>query len=303
MVDVCLLGCGGMMPLPQRRLSALLYRFNGHMILIDCGEGTQVSIKQAGWGFKYIDAICLTHFHADHIAGLPGLLLTLGNAGRAEPLTLIGPPGLAYVVNGLTVISPNLPFDLNIIELPASKGSQIQIGNVTVRSLPADHSVPCFAYHLEIKRPGLFHAEHARELGIPLACWRRLQAGETVDIDGRHFEPGMVLGPPRRGIKVSYCTDTRPVKELPAFCSQSDLLICEGMYGEDELLPVAIEKHHMIFSEAAELAKASASGELWLTHYSPSLKDPEQFIGRAGSIFSHSHAGHDLKTKTLKYTD
>ena len=303
MVDVCLLGCGGMMPLPQRRLTALLVRFNGRMILIDCGEGTQVSVKQAGWGFKPIDAVCFTHYHADHVAGLPGLLLTLGNAGRTQPLALIGPPGLTHVMKGLTVICPNLPYDINMIELPDSQGCEINIGSVRVSTHPARHSVPCLAYRLDIKRPGRFLADRASELGIPQIYWRMLQNGEHVDIDGRHYEPGMVLGPPRKGITVSYCTDTRPAETLVAFCRESDLLICEGMYGDDDMLPGADEKMHMIFSEAAAVAKASVSAELWLTHYSPSLKEPDAFIDKVRSIFPNAHTGHDLMTKTLGYAE
>jgi ribonuclease Z len=303
MVDICLLGCGGMMPLPDRRLTALLYRFSGRMILIDCGEGTQVSVKQAGWGFKAIEAICFTHYHADHIAGLPGFLLTLGNAGRSELLTLIGPPGLLTVVSGLTVITPNLPYDIRIIELSDERSSQYIVGGVTISSLPVDHGVPCLAYSLEIQRRGRFDMQQAQRLDIPVRYWRKLQNSETVKHDGRQFTPYMVLGPQRKGIKVTYCTDTRPTQSLAAFCSRSDVLICEGMYGEDEKLPSAEEKKHMIFSEAASLAKESESKELWLTHYSPSLKDPDAFMDDAKRIFLGSYAGFDLKTKTLKYEE
>lgn len=303
MVDVCLLGCGGMMPLPQRRLTALLYRFNGTKILIDCGEGTQVSVKQAGWGFKSIDAVCLTHYHADHTAGLPGFLLTLGNTGRSKPLTLMGPPGLAYVIKGLTVICPKLPFELNFIDLSALQRSQMKIGGILVSAQPVEHNVSCLAYRLDSQRNGVFLAERARELGIPQACWHKLQGGEHVNAGGRHFEPGIVLGPPRKGISVTYCTDTRPTQELIAFCGQSDLLICEGMYGDDAMRPEAIEKTHMTFSEAAELAKASEAKELWLTHFSPSLKDPNQYIEQTRHLFHNTHVGQDLMKKALIYTE
>ncbi len=301
MVDICLLGCGGTMPLPNRRLTALLYRFNGKMILIDCGEGTQVSVKQAGWGFKAIDAVCFTHYHADHIAGLPGFLLTLGNAGRCEPLTLLGPPGLNAVVRGLTVITPNLPYDLRIIELPVDRVTQYRIDGVSISSLPVDHAIPCLAYSLEISRTGRFNVRQAQSLGIPVPFWSKLQNGESVEHEGRHFTPDMVLGPQRKGIKVTYCTDTRPTKALPAFCGNSDILICEGMYGEDEKLQVAVEKKHMIFSEAAALAKEAACKELWLTHYSPSLHDPAIFLDGIKRIFLNTYVGYDLKIKTLGY--
>lgn len=301
MVDICLLGCGGMMPLPHRRLTALLYRFAGRMILVDCGESTQVSIRQAGWGFKSIDAICFTHYHADHIAGLPGFLLTLGNAERREPLTLLGPPGLADVVRGLTVITPCLPYHLNIIELPDNRSAQLELGGVAVSSLPLDHSIACLAYSFEIRRSGRFDAKRAAHLGIPVVYWKRLQCGETIEYEGKTYSSDMVLGKQRKGIKVTYCTDTRPTQALTAFCSQSDTLICEGIYGEDEKLPDAMEKKHMIFSEAALLADASDTKELWLTHFSPSLKDPDALIDNARRFFSNTYAGYDLKTATLRY--
>lgn len=194
MVDICLLGCGGMMPLPERRLTALLYRFNGRMILIDCGEGTQVSVKQAGWGFKAIDAVCFTHYHADHIAGLPGFLLTLGNAGRCKPLTLLGPPGLSTLVRGLTVITPNLPFILSIIELPDDHISEYNFEGILISSLPVDHALPCLAYSLEISRPGRFDVQCAQSLGIPVECWNKLQNGETIEYDGRLLSPTWLWG-------------------------------------------------------------------------------------------------------------
>ena len=120
MLDVCLLGTAGMMPLPHRWLTASLMRYNGSSLLIDCGEGTQIAIKEKGWTFKPIDVICFTHYHADHISGLPGLLLSMGNAERTEPLTMIGPKGLERVVGALRMIAPELPFEIRYIEIMLS---------------------------------------------------------------------------------------------------------------------------------------------------------------------------------------
>ncbi|MCX7715764.1 MAG: ribonuclease Z [Clostridia bacterium] len=301
MIDVCLLGCGGMMPLPERKLSSLLVRFKGKNILIDCGEGTQVAIKLTGWGFKSIDTICFTHYHADHIAGLPGLLSTIGNSGRLAPLKLIGPPGLKEIVRGLTVIVPALPFDLFLVELSDSNKTSMKMEELLLSSIPAEHSLTCLAYNLEIKRVGKFDPEKANRLGIPKCYWKLLQNGESVEHDGKQFIPDMVLGKPRKGLKISYCTDTRPLETFPFFCMNSDLLVCEGMYGEDERQIDAFEKKHMTFSEAAALAKESHSSELWLTHYSPSVKDPEQFLDAAKAIFQNSVAGHDLLSKTFYF--
>ena len=301
MIDVCLLGCGGMMPLPDRGLSALLYRFNGKMILIDCGEGTQIPIKMAGWGFKSIEAICFTHYHADHVAGLPGLLSTIGNSGRSEPLTLCGPPCLREVVKGLTVIVPNLPYAIELVELSNECLSAIRIGGICLKSIPVDHTLPCLAYSLEVKRAGRFDVERANSLGIPKVLWGRLQNGEVIENEGSRYLPEMVLGKPRKGLKVTYCTDTRPLDSMIDFCKNSDLFVCEGMYGEDEKKPDAILKKHMTYSEAAVLAKEGNARELWLTHYSPLIKDPDQFLSYASNIFKNSVPGQDLMTKTLAF--
>lgn len=303
MLEVCLLGCGGMVPLPDRRLTSMLIRQNGKMILVDCGEGTQIGLKMLGWGFKAIDALCVTHYHADHIAGLPGFLLTLGNSGRTEPFTIYGPPPLAYVISALTVIAPQLPYEIVLAELPEHGESMAQSGGFIIRALPMDHMIPCLAYSFELKRSGKFDIERAAAQDIPKEFWSILQKGKSIDYEGRRLSPDMVSGPERRGLKVTYCTDSRPSSDLIEFSRDSDLLVCEGMYGKDELLEKAIDRKHMIYSEAAMIASNSGSKELWLTHFSPSLKEPSEFINYAADIFPHTVVGHDLITKQIKYTD
>lgn len=301
MIDVCLLGTGGVMPLPGRWLSSALIRYNGRMILLDCGEGTQVPIKMAGWGFKAIDAVLFTHYHGDHIAGLPGLLLTIGNSGRNEPLTLMGPPGLKKVVEGLTVIAPELPYGLKLVELPGSSEAEIPFNGLVIRSVPAEHTITCLSYSLLLKRQGRFDVEKAKMLDIPVQYYKHLQKGNEVKIGERVIKPEMVLGPERRGIKVCYCTDTRPTPELVDFARDADLLICEGMYGNNEEAAKAVQKKHMTFSEAAEMAKKAEVREMWLTHYSPSLTDPEKYIDEVRNVFPNTEAGTELHMKTLKF--
>jgi len=311
MLDVCLLGTGGMMPLPNRWLSSLLMRYNGRMFLVDCGEGTQIPLKLSGWGFKALDTIFFTHFHADHISGLPGLLLTLGNSGKTDPLNLVGPPGLKKIVESLIVISPNLPYPLHLYELPYVKnlGTQEEHGyplcdQFFFRYSGGNHNIPCLTYSFEISRPGKFNPGLAKELNIPLLQWSCLQGGQTVTLeDGRTIEPHMVLGEPRRGIKLCYCTDTRPTSVMPTFFKDADLLICEGLYGDDENLENAAGKKHMVFSEAATLAKESNASELWLTHFSPALKTPSEFICYAQNIFVNTKVGVDLLSTTLRFVD
>ena len=303
MLEVCLLGCGGMAPLPDRRLASMMLRLNGKMILVDCGEGTQVGIKLLGWGFKSIEALCITHYHADHIAGLPGFLLTLGNSGRTDPLTILGPPPLAYVISALTVIAPQLPYEINLAELPEQEESRFQLGEYRIRALLMDHMIPCMAYSFEIDRAGKFDSARAAEQGIPKEYWSALQKGNEAEHEGRRLLPEMVVGPPRKGLKVTYCTDSRPKEELIDFSRESDLLICEGMYGDDELLEKAVERKHMIFSEAAAIAKRSRSKELWLTHFSPSLREPSDYIDVARSLFPNTVIGEDLMMKQLNFSD
>jgi len=301
MLDVCLLGTGGMMPLPDRWLTAFLIRYNGRMILIDCGEGTQIPIKMVGWGFKAIDAILFTHYHADHIAGLPGLLLTLGNSGRTEPLTLMGPPGLKKVIEGLTVISPELPYMLKLIELSESENTELGINDISIKSIPVQHTLPCLSYCIELKRQGKFDVLRAKKLNIPVNYWNHLQKGETITLEDRVINPEMVLGGTRKGIKVCYCTDTRPIEDLQEFIRDSDLFICEGMYGDENDDDKAVQKKHMTFSEAGLLAKLGDVKELWLTHYSPSLTEPEKYIEAARTIFTDTIVGTDLLIKTIKF--
>lgn len=292
MLDVCLLGTGGMMPLPYRWLTALMTRCDGSNILIDCGEGTQIALKEKGWSPKPVDIICFTHYHADHISGLPGLLLTMGNAERTEPVTMIGPKGLERVVNALRTIAPELPFSINFIELTEPR-EQFKIGPYVIDAYRVNHNVMCYGYAVSIPRKGRFDVNRAKEQNIPQKLWNKLQRGEIIEEGGRILTPDMVLGEGRRGIKVTYCTDTRPVPVIAEYAKDADLFICEGMYGEDGKEAKAREYKHMTFYEAASLAKEACPREMWLTHYSPSLTRPEEFMDRVREIFPKAKAARD----------
>lgn len=302
MLDVCLLGTGGMMPLPRRWLTALMCRYNGSNILIDCGEGTQVAIKQKGWSFKPIDVICITHYHADHISGLPGLLLTMGNAERTEPLTMIGPKGLERVVTALRTIAPELPFEIKFIELTQPEQS-IAFDSFRINAFKVKHNVTCYGYSLEIDRSGKFNAEKAKELNIPVQNWGRLQKGETIAIDGKIYTPDMVMGAARKGLKVTYTTDTRPVDSIIKAAEHADLFVCEGMYGEPDKEEKAREHKHMTFKEAAHLAEQAQPKEMWLTHYSPSLVRPAEYMDTVTEIFENAKAGKDGMSVDLVFED
>ena len=300
MLDVCLLGTGGMMPLPRRWLTALMMRFNGSSLLIDCGEGTQVAVKEKGWSFKPIDVICFTHYHGDHISGLPGLLLTMGNADRKEPLTLIGPKGLERVVSALCVIAPELPFPIIYKEIEGAEQT-FELNGYRLKAFRVNHNVLCYGYTMEIDRAGKFDVERAKEQEIPQKYWKHLQKGETIETGNGILTPDMVLGPPRKGLKLTYTTDTRPTNSIRENAKDSDLFICEGMYGEKEKAAKAVEYKHMTFYEAAHLAKDAQVKEMWLTHYSPSLTRPEEYMDEVRRIFPEAKAGKDRMSRELAF--
>lgn len=300
MLDVCLLGTSGMMPLPGRFLTALMTKLEGSGLLIDCGEGTQVAIKSKGWSVHSINTICFTHYHGDHISGLPGLLLSMGNAERKEPVTMIGPKGLEKVVNSLRVIAPGLPFSIRFIEIE-DREQDFEINGYHIHAFKVNHNVTCYGYTITVPRSGRFYPELAKENQVPMKAWSHLQKGETVVLDDITYTPDMVLGPQRKGIKLTYCTDSRPTKDIIANAAGADLFICEGMYGEEEKRQKAVEYKHMTFSEAAEMAKKAEVKRLWLTHYSPSLVRPEGYMMQTRQIFPEAKAGKDGKTITLEF--
>lgn len=301
MLDISLVGCGGMMPLPDRFLSSMIMRYKGKTILIDCGEGTQISLKKMGSGFKNIDIICLTHFHADHVAGLPGLLHTIANSGKTQPLTIIGPYGLQQTIESLLVIARGLPFP--IIYNEVNLNETFTFDEIKIKTLHVEHRITCLAYCIETTRPGKFNLKKAKDLGLPVNKYSLLQRGESVTFNGETIHSNQVMGPERSGFKIVYCTDSRPVQDLISFAYNADIFICEGIYGDEKKLPKAKEYKHMIFSEAATLAKEAAVNELWLTHYSPSLTTPSDFLNIAREIFNNTFVGYDGKKTTLTYLE
>lgn len=295
MLDVALVGTGGMLPLPNRWLSSVLVRYARHLVLFDCGEGTQISLRALGWGIKDIDLILISHVHGDHVTGLPGLLLSQGNSDRTEPVRIVGPPGTRAVVEGLRVVAPYLPFEVQLRELES--GECLTLDRLKITCVRAEHHVPCLAYRIDLPRAPRFLPEKARALGVPMEEWRRLQRGEPVgDVQAED-----VLGPPRRGLSIGLVTDTRPTDAIAELVAGADLLVCEATFGSDDDQQRAVERKHMTFREAALLARHAEARKLLLTHFSPALTDPEAFAANATAVFPQTVVGRDHLTLSLRF--
>ena len=302
MLDVCLLGTGGMMPLPYRYLTSLLVRLNGSTLMIDCGEGTQMALRKSGFSPNPIDVICFTHYHGDHVSGLPGLLLTMGNADRTEPLVLIGPKGLSRVVSMLRVVAPELPFSIEFVEFSGDT-FEYEFKGYRIRAFRVEHGVPCYGYTLSVDRLPAFDPEKAKAAGIPVSCWNRLQHGDTVEENGRVYTPDLVMGPPRKGLKVTYVTDTRPIPRIAEEAAGADLFIAEGMYGEIEKEEHTNEKKHMLMQDACRLAKEAGAERLWLTHFSPAVNKPKEYEESLREIFPNAFIPKDGEHILLRFQD
>lgn len=308
MVDICLLGTGGMLPMPNRFLTSLMLRYNGEAVLLDCGEATQIAMKKRGWTPRQISVICITHFHADHISGLPGMLLSMGNADRTEDVLIIGPKGIQRVAESLMIICPKLPFKIKFHELTEDEESLVlsdrNMPNFTITAFKVLHNITCYGYSFSLARNGKFDALRAKELGIDIKYWNPLQKGRIIELeDGRKYTPDMVLGSERKGLKITYATDTRPCKSIEKNAKGADLFICEGMYGGDDKLKKAKDHMHMTMNEAANIAKKANPKQMWFTHYSPSMINPSEFYPEVKKIFAGSVIAKDGRTLTLKFSE
>jgi ribonuclease Z len=302
-IDFLVLGTGAMTPLPTRWLSSILVRCNGQLTLFDCGEGTQIPLRRYGWGFKRIGAICLSHWHADHIAGLPGILISIANAVRTDPVVIYGPPGTQRMVEGLMRIVPPLSYPLTIEEVTSASEPFALPGGMTGRVLEGQHRVPVLIYRVDVERGRRFDPDKARALRVPVGLWRALQTGKIARWPDGVASPNDVLGPNRRGLSFGYVTDTRPASTFPEFLREVDLLICEGTYGDSADRAKAIQHRHMTFAEAANLAFDAKAKSLLLTHFSPAMEDPKAFVLNAASVFPNTIVGQSGLSLTLSFAD
>ena len=305
MIDLILLGCGGIVPMPNRFISSIFINYKGRKILIDCGEGTQVAMKKNNCGFKGIDLILITHLHGDHIIGLIGLLQTIRNSGKTDDLTIVGPTGIIDAMNAIKVLIEYLPYRVYVIENPREKFSLDKdiISDIEISTIDLEHSTECIGYSLYFKRRAKFDREKALANEVPQKLWKKLQENDTVVYGDKTYHSDMVLGDERRGIKLSFITDTRPIFEIPEFIYGSDLFVCEGMYGDDLDISKAVKNKHMTFREAANLANNGKVDKLLLTHFSPSLEEPKDFTQNATKFFKNTIIGEDGLSLNLSYKD
>jgi ribonuclease Z len=305
-MEVFVLGTGGMMPLPGRSLTSVLLRREGELLLFDCGEGTQVSLRRLSLRWKRISVIFISHTHADHVTGLPGILMLSSQVERDEPLFIIGPPRIReYVEASRRILDMYINYEVVVREV-WGEGIVHEGSGYRVRSYPLNHTKPCLAYTLEEhERPGVFMPERALELGVPRGpLWSTLQSGETVSLSSGVVRPEQVMGPRRPGRKVSYMTDTAFVPGAAGFVEGSDLLICEGMFAE-ELSDDAVDKKHLTARQAAEIAHQARVRRLGLIHYSPRYTERELkgLLEEAKRIFPGSFLTRDLQVIGVPYGD
>lgn len=306
-LEAFILGCGGMMPLPYRHLTSVLLRREGDLFLFDGGEGTQVSLRKLNLRWKKINAIFVSHTHADHVTGLPGLLMLSSQVDRDDPLYIYGPPKIAeYIETSRRVLDMYINYQIVVKEI-TEPGICYEGEGFHVRAFPLQHTKTCVGYTLEEhERPGAFNPDKARELGVPCGpLWSKLQSGESVlSSDGKTVSPGEVLGPGRKGRKFSYVTDSKYLPSIAGEVAGSDLLVCEGMF-EKALAETAAEKKHMTAVQAAAIARDSGSKKLALIHYSPRYTDNDlkTLLAEAKTVFTETVLSKDRMVFPIEYED
>ena len=306
MVGVTLLGTGAMYPSPSRALSSVLVSLAGSSVLFDCGEGTQAAAAKAGASLMKVRLIALSHYHGDHIFGIPGLLQTMSSLGRTEPVYITGPEGLSGFTEMLPKLTGNLAFEIRQIRICGNGLSLASLcgkwpEEAVLRSFETKHRVSSCGYSFELGRRGEFFPAKAEALGIPKDLWKPLQQGRPVFCGTKRFAPEDVTGPQRQGIKVVISGDTSLCESLVTNAKGADLLICDATYGDEGQAHLAELHGHMTFSQAARCACEAGAGSLWLTHFSHMLKDPDLYLENASNVFSKAVCGKDGMKTELTY--
>ena len=306
MLDITLLGTAALLPIPERALTAAVLACAGRSILFDCGEGTQTAARKTGVSLMSADVIALTHYHGDHIFGLPGLLQTLGVQGRAEPLTILGPADIRQELSPIMQLAGWLPYPVILREVPP-EGIPMQSVNgswpseAVLACRATEHRVPSQCYVFTLGRPPEFLPDRAKALGVPVQYWKLLQHGKAVSFEDRAVQPDDVRGLPRKGLKFVFSGDTVACDGLRFAAQDADLLISEATYGENDQAQTAIEHGHMTFAQAARLAAEANVKRLWLAHYSQMIEMPADYLDNARQYFPDVICGEDGMKITLKF--
>lgn len=303
MIDFTLLGAAATMPLPDRALSSAVLKCAGRTILFDCGEGTQTAARKAHVSLMKTDLIALTHYHGDHIFGLPGLLQSMNCLGRTDTLHICGPEGIEAELAPILRLAGDLQYKVKLmsgeLHLPALNLAWPE--GAVLSPFPTEHRVSSCGYVFSLPRPPRFLPEKASELGIPQKLWGRLQKGETVTFEGTSVAPDAVTGEARKGLRIVFSGDTAPCEGLLNASRNADLLVCDATYGEDEQACLAALYGHSTFRQAASLAAEAEVKRLWLTHFSQMLADPADYLLNAQHLFPAAECGYDGKTAKLTF--
>lgn len=308
MIDITLLGTSALVPLPDRAETAALLVCGGHSVLFDCGEGTQTAARRAGVSLMKTDIIALTHYHGDHIFGLPGLMQTMSILGRTDPLTILGPGEVQRELAPILTLAGALAFPVQIFSLPEEGIALNRLhpgwpDGAYLSAFPTMHRVVSQGYVFALHRSGKFLPDKARALEIPEILWSRLQRGETVTHNGCTVLPEQVLGPERKGLKVVFSGDTIACPSLVQASQNADLLLCEATYGENEQAALAASHGHMNFAQAGTVAAEANAKRLWLMHYSQMVEAPEDYLPNAQAAFPTAVCGVDGMQVTLRFEE
>lgn len=299
MLDITLLGTSATMPLPERALTSVLLSCSGRSILFDCGEGTQTAARKARISLMKTDIIAISHYHGDHIFGLPGLMQTMGCLGRTDPLYITGPAGGEETVKALLYLAGAMPYPIYFLSIPDDGISMRAVSpywpkEARISAFPTNHRVSSQGYAFTLSRPGRFNPDAARALKVPIEKWGALQHGENAEnTDGEIIEPSQVLGPERRGLKFVFSGDSAPSPVLTGAASGADVFICDATYGDAEQLDQAEKYGHSTFAQAASAARDAGAAALVLVHFSQMMENPEDYISNATEIFPEAKCGYD----------
>lgn len=308
-MECILLGSGGMMPMPYRLLTSLVVRHQGRTYMFDAGEGTQLGVKETGTGVRGLGVLAVSHLHADHCLGIPGIMMLKAQIQDPEPLVILGPPGVKrFVEQNQQMLEFYLNYPVSFREWSTDGGAlAYEDDQVKIIWQPLKHTRFCLGYRLEeLERPGKFHPERATALGVPRGnLWGRLQKGQAVVLeDGRKVTPEQVLGHSRRGRHVAYVVDTRPAKGAYRLVADADIAFMEGMFLAEDARH-ADAKGHLTVTEAARIATRAGARRAVLVHLSPRYRreSVELLAAAARERFAGAEIGKDFQVYQVPLRD